>query len=458
MQLLAAEEGSVKQLELRKKLLLQQLQIDLEGEDLTNNQRKLLIQQYFKARKELSRKFNAEESAQALEDQKNRLSAELENLNLNEEDKLSARISFLEISAAEEIAAAEGNAAKIKAINAKLQSDITALKVDTIRKAAQYEIDFAAASGGPAKRALESVANNEKMKADIRINSIRQLQQLDVDAIDKQIAANRKASEVIGSDQAALALEYQQLLDQKAATTEATEKKITDITVAENDKRRESDIAYIQATLQGLNEVASIISGIQANQQEASDAAIERKRKEVQELLDSGAITEKDALARSKKIEAEERAAKNRAAQQAKNLAVFNAFLAIPQAFIAGLTAPFPIGGPIYGGILAGLAAVQASIVAARPVPKFATGKKGNYSGLGEVGEAGAELIQRADGSMEVATKRSLVYLGAKDKVFTASETKNMMPFVNKEAINATTSRETFDYKKMADCNETEAI
>jgi uncharacterized protein YunC (DUF1805 family) len=449
LKLLAAEKGSSEELDLQKQLLRAKLQIDLEGEDLTINQRKLLIQQFFKDRIDLEKKFNKELVAAGIADEKNRLAAQLENLNLLEEDKLAVKISYLQLSAAEEIAAAEGNASKVLAINAKLNADIVAAKIESIRKAANDEAALLGAQGGSGRRALESVSANEKLKSDIRINAIRQLAVIESNAIDRQIKANRDAAHIQGSDQQALAIEYAQLLDQKAAATEATERKITDITERENQARRDSNIAYIQATVAGLQQIGDIISGIQANQQEASDQAIERKKKEVEDLLEAGAITEREAKQRNKRIAEEERQTKQKAAQQQKNLAVFQAFLAIPQAYISGLTAPFPIGGPIYAAILAGLAATSAAVVAARPVPKFATGKKGTYSGPGIVGDAGAELVQQ-DGRMWVASKPTLTYLGSKDKVFTAGETKMMLPTVNKEAIRAKPPRETFDYNKLA--------
>ena len=450
LKLIAAEKGSEEELRIRQDLLRAQLQIDLEAEKLTTNQRKLLIQQYFKDRKDLQSAFNKETIASALGNEKLTLQATLENLNLSEEYRLAVKIDFLRIAAAEEIAQAEGNAAKIRAINAKLNADIAAEKVASIQRTADLELQLSAANGGAAKRALQSVQDNENMKADIRINAVRQLEDIDLASIDRLIKANRDASAVKGADQKALEVEYAQLQDQRLEVTENAEKKITGIKKEENRKRIESDIAYIQATLTALQEVGSIIGEIQANQQAAAEAAIERQRQEVDELLEAGAITEKEAERRNKKIEAEERAAKNRAARQQKALAVFNAFLAIPQAFIAGLTAPFPVGGPIYGAILASIAAAQAAVVASRPVPKFATGKKGSYSGPGVVGDAGAELIQRADGSMEVATKRQLVYLGSRDKVFTASETKTILPTVNKEAIAYTAKSKELDYDKLA--------
>lgn len=451
LKILASEQGSREELDLQKSLLRAKLLIDLEAEGLSISQRKLLIQQFFKDRIDLEKNFNKAVVAAGIEDQKNRDIAALENLNLVESERLAVRIEYLQLSAAQEIASAEGNASKILAINAKLNSDITALKVASIKAQADYEISLQSANGGTGRRALEAVAVNERLKGEVRINAIRELAQRETDSLNRQIKANRDAAQVQGADQAALALEYAQLLDQKAAKAEETEKKITGIVEGENAKRRASDIEYIQATVAGLQQIGDIIGGIQANEQAAADQAIERKRREVEELLEAGAITEKEARERNRRLEAEQRQANQRAAQQQKNLAVFQALLSIPQAYIAGLTAPFPIGGPIYGAILAGIAATQAAVIASRPLPKFATGKKGTYSGFGEVGEAGAELIQRADGSMEVATRRQMVYLGSRDKVFTASETKNMMPFVNKEAMRSAEGKSVeFDYNKLA--------
>jgi hypothetical protein len=65
------------------------------------------------------------------------------------------------------------------------------------------------------------------------------------------------------------------------------------------------------------------------------------------------------------------------------------------------------------------------------------------------MGEAGAELIQRADGSMYVSTKPTLVYVGSKDKIFTAGETKRMLPKVDRSVMRAE-AKENIDYDKLA--------
>lgn len=447
IKLLAAEKGSAEELDLQKQLLRAKLQIDLEGEGLSLNQRRLLIKQFFKDRIELEKAFNKAAINLGLEDQKNRDAAILENLNLNEKEKLDVKIEFLQLAAAQEVLLADGNAAKIKAINAKLNADITAAKIESIKKAADQEARILAVINGPKSRALDAVANNEKLKTSVRIAAIRQQGEIAQAALDKEIAANRAANEVIGADHRALNIEEGELYDKKAAKADETEAKITALTKAENEKRKQDEISAVQATIQGLQGIADIIGNIDANEQERTKNAIDNRRQEIKDLLDSGAITEKEARLRNRRLDDEEKKSKQKAARQIKNLAVFQAILAIPQAYLAGLQTP--IIGAIVGPLYAAIAAVEAGIIASRPLPSFATGKKGSYKGLANVGEAGAELIQRADGSMEVATRKSLVYLGAQDKVFTAGETKRMMPFVNKESM-AGVPRETFDYDKLA--------
>ena len=449
LKLLSTKEGSREELDLQKKLLRAKLQIDLEGEGLSINQRKLLVQQFFKESGELSKKYNKEIADVVLADEKARLDIALLNLNLNEETKLELRIEALNKAADHEKFAAGVTAEQIKFINAKLQSDIVALKIESIQKAADYEISLASAQGGGARRALEAVAGNEKQKSDIRINAINQLADIENAAIDKQIKANREAAAIQGSDQKALDLVYEQLLDQKLAKSQETEEKITKLTENELKLRQERTKEYINLTLSALQQVGAILSEFESNANQRIQNDIEGRKKEVEDLLSAGAITEKEAERRNKRIEAEEKKAKIRSAQQQKSLALFNATITGAQAIMQAIaSAPPPFNVPAII-ITSALVTAQIAAIASRPIPKFATGKKGNYSGVAEVGEAGAELIQRADGSMEVAANRQLVYLGSRDKVFTAGETKNILPMVNKKVM-APINGSSFDYNRMA--------
>jgi len=171
---------------------------------------------------------------------------------------------------------------------------------------------------------------------------------------------------------------------------------------------------------------------------------LDGQRKNVEELLKAGVITSKAAAQRQKEFDKLERNAMNKAAIRQKQVAVFQALLAVPQAFLQGLKTSLPLA-VIYGA----LAAVQAALVISRPVPHFAKGKKGSYEGPGIVGDQGAELVER-NGRMFLYTKPSQTYLSAKDKVYTASETRNILHNTNISTTVAQSKSERFDYDRLA--------
>lgn len=446
LQLLQVEKGSQEELALRKKLLNAELLIALEGEKLTNNQRKLLLQQYFKERTDLEAQFNKEVVAQAAANEQARLQGELTRLNISGEEKLALNLSLLEVMAAQEVEAANGNAAKIRAINLKLAADIREAKRASLEKEVEDELAIRSASEGAQIRALERLANSERATADQRINAVNQLAEKEAEAVQKRIDLNQELynKNLISHDE--FNKNSAQLIDQQSKVWEDAEVKRGDITEKENERIRESMINLAQDFIEVFGQAVDVLDSIFAGQAAKENAALEDQKRKLKELEESGAITEKEALTRQKRLEAEERKIKQRQAQRDKQVAVFNALLAIPSAILRGLQQ----GGPVLAAIYGGLAAVQAGLVIARPVPKFAKGKKNNYEGPGIMGEAGAELIQRADGSMHVATKPTLVYVGAKDKIFTHSETKNMLPNVDR-ALMRRKELQTIDHDKLAE-------
>lgn len=446
LQLLAAEEGSQRQLELRKRLANAELQIALENEKLTAKQRKLLIQQYFKDRIDLEKKFNSERETLVLQNIGSDLNAELQQLNISNARKLELTESALTIQAAIEREAAQGNASKIAEINARRDRAIAEARLQSIRETFEAEQRIANATGGSGQRALERVAADEKQKADVRINAINQLERKEIESIQKRIALNQRLFDAGLISQQEYNVTAAELKDQEALAHENAEKRKTDITLSENEKRRADNIRIAQETVAIFTEVVGVISEIYNSQSERENQKLEQQKAQLAELQEAGAITEKEAITRQKRIEAEEKRIRQQQAQREKTIAVFNALLAIPSAVLKGLQT----GGPVLAAIYGALAAAQAAIVIARPVPKFATGKKGNYQGPGQVGEAGSELIQRADGSLYVTTKPTMVYLGKKDKVFTAGETRAMLPTVDRSIMRAD-KKDSIDYDKLAD-------
>ncbi len=170
----------------------------------------------------------------------------------------------------------------------------------------------------------------------------------------------------------------------------------------------------------------------------------------MQSLVEAGAITEKQAKIRAQQIEIAERKAKQAAAVREKQAAVFKAVLAIPQAFLQGLST----GGIYLAAIYAAIAAAQAAVIIARPVPKFFRGKKDNYEGRGVVADMGAELVER-NGRMYLYAKPTETFIGKRDKVYTASETRQIMHNTNVNTVAPAAKQERFeiDYSRMPKSN-----
>lgn len=447
LQLLEVEKGTEQELALRKKLLNAQLQIDLENEKLTTNQKKLLIQQYFKDRADLEKQFAKDREVATLTAIQNDLQAELNTLNLSAEKRLELQISSIQIAAALEIEAAEGNAAKIAEIESRRDAQVREARVASLRATAEYEASLLSANDGARQRALQKVANDEKQSAEVRINAINQIEQAELQSIQKRMDTNEVLLDngLISFED--YVLSQAQLLDQQNIVWETAEGKRKDITLKTNEDIKQNMIDTVTTVLDTLQVLGQTMATVFETEAATQNQRIADQKRELEALKEAGAITEKEFITRQKRIEAEEKRAKNQQAQRDKQLAVFNAVLAIPQAYLTGLTQ----GGPILAAIYAALAAVSAGAIIARPVPKFATGKKGSYEGPGVVGDAGSELVQRSDGSMYVTTKPTMVYLGRKDKIFTAGETKQMLPHVDRSLMRSAEQSSGLDYDKLAE-------
>lgn len=448
LQLLASEEGSREQIELRKKLMLAQLQIDLDNEKLTLNQRKLLIKQFFADRLELDKNYQAELKKLSLENQLSTIQAELQTLEIASERKLELTEEAINVSAELEIQAAGNNAAKVTEINAKRDKAIRDARIASIQEALDYELKALGVSNAATVRALNRLLANEKTTAEDKIRIIDELSEIESAAVQKRIDALNEERKKGLISQKDYNLQYDILVDEQAKIWEDAEAKKSDITNKAIEERKRKTIEEIQTIAQATSQVIDVLDSLFQLQSSKENDSIQRQKQELKDLQDSGAITEKEATVRQKKLEAEEKRIRQQQAQRDKQIAVFKALLAIPQAVLQGLSQ----GGPFLAAIYGALAAAQAAIVISRPVPKFGKGKKDKYEGPGIVGEAGAELIEK-NGRMYVADKPELIWLGKNDKVFNPQETEKMLTksSMNTERASLKIEKKPFsiDYKKL---------
>lgn len=449
LQLLAAKEGSEQQLKLRKDLLRAELQIDLENEKLTLNQRKLLIQKFFRDRLDLDKKFASDRDKNTLEEIAADLQAELQALELSNERKLELTEATINLAAAMEVDAANGNAAKIGEINAKRDKAIRDARIASIKQVADYEIALASAQNGPEQRRLQQTIENADEETSVRIDAVKKVAQLESIAIQRRIEALNEEKQKRLISQEDYDLQYAQLVDQQLQVFETSEKKKTDILNAESEKRKQKTLADIQAVLDAASQVVTVLDSLFQLQSQREDQSLSERKDRLAKLREAGAITEKEAIAQQKHIEAEEKRIRREQAEREKKIAVFNAAIAIPQAVLKGLS----VGGPILAAVYGALASAQLAIVAARPIPKFGKGKKDKYQGFAEVGETGAELIE-SNGKMWVAPTKQVVWLGKDDKVYNPQETISMLssPSFNAEKVSVPVKNGgdlKIDYKKI---------
>ena len=381
----------------------------------------------------MQREFNAQVRKEEIEAQISRNSAELANVKISAEDKLLLTISNLELTAALEIDAAKENSARIKEINAERDAQIAAARKAAIDQQLQQELELINATSGAENRALERIANDEKKETGLRISAIRQRAEFELRAIDlKEEALEEQLRRNLISESEYNA-KYETLQDDKAQVAERTEERITDIHKEEAEKRKKIQQENFETAIQLSQEVLSVLDGINEIRAERDQQRLEADRKRVEELLESGAITEEEAIKRNKRIDAEEKKVKTQAAQRDKALAVFNAVISTAQS-VANALAVFPAPNFVLAGIAAALGAAQIAVIASRPIPKFRTGKKNQYEGPGIIGEAGQEIFEHA-GKQYLAQKETLVWLGKEDRVYTPQETKRMLPSVNRELM-----------------------
>jgi hypothetical protein len=422
LRLLEVEKGGREELAIKQDILKAELQQELDNEKLTANQRKLAVQTYFKERLELEREYNKKVTEQNFKDALDSTNASLAQLEMTNERRLELTIDALEIQSALEIAAAEGNAAKIGLIEAQRDKAIRDARIASIQETVEYELALQAAAGGSNRRRLDQVVADAEEEFDIRSAAIDELAALDIAAIAQRIAALNEERQQGLISQRDYNLQYAQLLDQQTNIFETAEQAKTRIAEEESEKRRQKTISDIQEAVNVAAMGVSLLSSIYESQNEKENNLLKERQKRLDDLVEAGAITEKEAIARQKRLEADERQLRNRQAQREKQIALFNAGLAIPRAVLQGLVQ----GGPILAAVYGAIAAAEFAILAARPIPKFAKGKKDRYEGPGIVGEAGTELVE-SKGRMYVASKATKVWLHADDKVYNPRETAEMM-------------------------------
>jgi hypothetical protein len=464
------------EIDLQKRLIQQQANLELLQEGLTQNQILQIKKEAQSKILRLQKDFNKQASEEALQDFISANNAQLAAIDLTNKERLDLTIDNIIAQAEIEVQQNEGLSQKIKEINAKRDADIKAARLASIQQLADQEIEVQtivqAATVRQQEKELAAQDEIRQAQTEAEIRSIEErlgirrltlaqefqliddLANKDLESINIRLKALNDSFEQGLISFRQYNTEYNKLTDEQAKVVENAEQRKRDAEKKTEDERKERNKRIVSFSIDAARQNLEFLTELFQQQADREQAHIEGQRKLIDEQRKAGQITEKEEQRRIKQLDAEQRKLQTQQAKRQKAIALFNAVISVAQAVATAYTAG-PVIGPILAGITAALGAAQIALIAARPIPQFKKGKKDSYQGPGVVGEAGAELIEK-DGQLYVAPKKTIVWLGSKDKVFNPQETIAMLekPGLRTQKIDRLEAKEksanlSIDYEKL---------
>lgn len=426
--LLRSKEGSGPWLKAMEERLRLEKQKSLETEQLTQNQRALIIESTEKEIVDLKdkyRKINKEKDIQAaIATQQARLA----DPALELEERFAIETQIRELNYRKERAALVAQGESTLALDKQFQNEMLSARADFIKQLNALNAQATAAANFIRLAINDEVARNDKKTLDERIRAIRDT--LDV----KQDAANKEKdiNDFLYMEGLISLTQFekteQELLNERFKNNQDAEQAITRIVETEEAKRNAKRKEGILLTLDSMGQAFELMSEFASAQTDRELQAVDYRRERLEALRETGSVTEKEYLRNLRVIDAEEKRIQNEAAKREKAFALFRAIIDTAAAVVKAL--------PNLGlAILVGaLGAAQVALIASKPIPKFRGGTKYSPEGLALVGEGGSELVETGGKMYLTPPKPTIVWLKGGSTVLTAEQTKGAlrdMPRVN---------------------------
>ena len=447
LRLLEVEKGSQEELKVRQEVLRAELQLALNNDKLTFNQRKLLIQQFFADQRELTNQFNSENKKKVLEDQASLISAQLAALNLSFDERERLTVEQLEIERQLQLSAVTNNKTKEKEINAKFDKEIADQRKQIREQAFAEELDTIRRNAFIAQQIAQDTAADDSLPNQQRMAALKEIYDFEFSLITQSRLNNQQLlkDNIISFEE--YTKRSKDLSNQEFQLRTKNEKDFTGIIQKEEDERRRKRDETIDFIVAQVNSVITAFRTFTDSMNSNEDARIESQRDSLQRLRELGVIQEKEFIARTKVIDRLERQAKQKQAEREKAIALFEAFVNGAAAIVKASDNPFQLAATI------ALVTAQIAAIASRKIPQFGKGTKSAPKGFAEVGETGTELIQM-NGKYFVADHPQVIWMKGGERVYNPDETKDILtPQANMTVINNTNghSKEfNVDYDKMA--------
>lgn len=252
-----------------------------------------------------------------------------------------------------------------------------------------------------------------ELEYQLKLNYVRKTTEAAIDALELELKIEKLSVE----DRAKIA---EQLQKSKAALSqqeaEAEIEAINSVTKADEKAQKErlkNLQKWLQTASQAIGAIGSLVSAVYDRQiqeieeeQDTNDEKYDKDIERIQNLADSGAISEEEAEAR-KRAAKEQTEAKNAALERQKQeiahkQAVWNKGIQVAETGIAtarGIMEAFqlgPIAGAVMAAIIGAMGAMQVATILATPIPSYAEGTKdaaGHRGGSALVGDGGKHEV-----------------------------------------------------------------
>lgn len=299
-------------------------------------------------------------------------------------------------------------AARIEAINkARAQGK-------SVAEAAQAGVQAATVSG-ERRLAVATSANPQAAQADLeKTQHEEKMMQLNIEVAQKQAALiNLKEGD----------LDYYNTQKSLADAQKALVTEKYDWEIKEAERAAEQKKALEQAVFDFATTTAGALFDLGRDLNERNQQALEVEKNKELELAGNNAAAKKKI---EENYQKELMKLKRKQAIYDKLQALFNIAVNTATGVSAALANPYT--APFVIPMIIATGAVQAAVVLARPLPKYATGRKGGKAELAEINEQGPELLEK-NGSFRFANmgKRGAAFLQEGEKVHTAEATKRII-------------------------------
>ena len=360
--------------------------------------------------------------------QKTNLENRLDAVQKGTEEELSLRKELLKIQEDEEVRAAEKMGADIELVRSKYRKQALLLdekyasdQVRLIAENAAHEQEIRDAAYVMDMLALKKqLASKEitqqeyaELEYQLKLDYARKTTEAAIDALESELATANLSTDKREKLEEKLAKLKVDLAQKEA---EAEIDAINKVTKADEkaQKEREKNLKkWLQTASQVVGTIGNLVSSIYDGQiqkieeeREANEEKYDEDIERIENLAESGAISEEEAEAR-KRAAKDQTEAKNKELERQKQeiahkQAVWNKGVQVAETGIAtarGIMEAFqlgPIAGAVMAAVIGAMGAMQVATILATPIPSYAEGTKGNDrhpGGAALVGDAGKREV-----------------------------------------------------------------